>query len=61
LAPSSVKNDWLDAWSLADALRTDGHSWRRLAPEDPLVQELRLLCRDDRKLIAARTALLNQL
>jgi transposase len=60
-APSGVKNDWLDAWSLADALRTDGHAWRRLAPEDPLVQELRLLCRDERKLIAARTALLNQL
>ncbi|MFO0899937.1 MAG: IS110 family transposase [Pirellulales bacterium] len=60
-APSGAKNDWLDAWSLADALRTDGHAWRRLAPEDPLVQELRLLCRDERKLIAARTALLNQL
>lgn len=60
-APSGVKNDWLDAWSLADALRTDGHAWRRLAPEDPLLQELRLLCRDERMLIATRTAYVNQL
>jgi transposase len=60
-APSGVKNDWLDAWSLADALRTDGQAWRRLTPEHPLVQELRLLCRDERKLIADRTALVNQL
>lgn len=28
--PSSNKTDRLDAWSLADALRTDGHGWRAL-------------------------------
>ena len=60
-APSGVKDDWLDAWSLADALRTDGHAWRRLRPEDPLTQELRLLCRDEIRLIEQRTALVNQL
>lgn len=60
-APSGVKNDRLDAWSLADALRTDGHAWRRLRPEDPLTQELRLLCRDEIGLIQQRTAFVNQL
>ncbi len=59
--PCGGKSDHLDAWSFADALRTDGHAWRRLSPEDPRVQELRLLCRDERRLIGQRTALVNQL
>ena len=58
---SGNKTDRLDAWSLADALRVDGHGWRVLAPEDPLVAELRLLCRDEVALIEERTALINQL
>ena len=58
---SGNKTDHLDAWSLADALRTDGHAWRALAPVDPLLQELRLLCRDELNLIGQRTALVNQL
>ena len=60
-APSGVKDDQLDAWSLADALRTDGHGWRTLKPEDPLVLELRLLCRDEHGLIEQRTTLVLQL
>lgn len=60
-APSGVKDDQLDAWALADALRLDGGHWRALASEDPLIQELRLLCRDEVALIAQRTALVNQL
>lgn len=60
-APSGVKDDVLDAWSLSDALRTDGRQWRILKPEDPLTLELRLLCRDERSLIEQRTALINQL
>jgi transposase len=65
-APAGAKDDQLDAWSLADALRLDGVrpdglGWRRLVPEDPIVQELRLLCRDETDLIAQRTALVNQL
>ena len=60
-APSGNKTDRLDAWSLADALRVDGHGWRALAPEDPLVAELRLLCRDECALIEERTANINQL
>lgn len=59
--PGGNKTDRLDAWSLADALRLDGHGWKVLAPEDPLVAELRLLCRDEVALIAERTALVNQL
>jgi transposase len=59
--PSGNKTDRVDAWSLADALRLDGHGWKALAPEDPLVAELRLLCRDEVALIEERTALINQL
>jgi transposase len=56
-APSGVKDDVLDAWSFADALRTDGQAWRPLRPEDPQTQLLRLLCRDEIGLIEQRTAL----
>jgi transposase len=60
-APSGTKTDRLDAWSLADALRMDGQSWRPLRPDDPLTLELRLLCRDEIGLIEQRTALICQL
>lgn len=60
-APSGVKTDFRDAWAFADALRVDGHAWKRLQPLDPLVAELRLLCRDELALIEERTALVNQL
>lgn len=60
-APSGVKSDTLDAWSFADALRTDGAGWRALTPEDPATQLLRLLCRDEIALIQQRTALVLQL
>ena len=57
--PSGAKNDHLDAWCFSDALRTDGHAWRCLKPDDALIQELRLLCRDEIHLIEQRTALVN--
>jgi len=60
-APSGVKDDLLDAWSFADALRTDGHAWRPLQPEDPQTQLLRILCRDEIGLIEQRTAFVHQL
>ena len=60
-APSGDKHDTVDAWTLADALRVDGHGWKPLAKEDPLVAELRLLSRDENELIGERTALVNQL
>jgi hypothetical protein len=60
-APSGVKDDRLDAWSFADALRVDGQDWKSLRPEEPLIKELRLLCRDEVSLIEQRTAFINQL
>jgi transposase len=60
-APSGVKDDSRDAWSMADALRLDGHGWRMLPPLDPLVAELRQVCRDEVTLIEQRTALVVQL
>jgi hypothetical protein len=59
--PSGTKTDRHDAWALADALRTDGHAWRALGPKDPLIEGLRILCRDEVALIEERTALINQL
>ena len=58
---SGDKTDRQDAWSLADALRLDGHGWRALTVQDPVVAELRILCRDEVALIGERTALVNQL
>lgn len=60
-APSGVKDDMLDAWSMADALRTDGSSWKRIMPEDPIIAELLLLCRDEVHLIEKRTACVQEL
>lgn len=60
-APSGAKSDRFDGWALAEGLRLDGHGWKALAPEDPLVLELRLLCRDEVGLIQQRTLLVNQL
>jgi transposase len=58
---AGCKDDHLDAWSFADALRTDGQGWRPLQADTPITQELRLLCRDEVHLIAQRTALVSQL
>lgn len=60
-APAGAKSDRLDAFCFADALRTDGHLWRPLRPQDALTHELRLLCRDEITLISQRTAMVNQL
>jgi Transposase len=48
-------------WMLGDALRVDGQGWKALRPEEPLIKQLRLLCRDEVRLIEQRTALINQL
>ena len=60
-ASSGVKDDQLDAWSFADALRVDGQNWEPLRPESSLIKELRLSCRDEVGLIEQRTAFVNQL
>ena len=59
-APSGNKTDHVDAWSLADALRVDGHGWRTLAKEDPLCRTAAALPRRG-GLNRERTALVNQL
>jgi len=59
--PSGSKTDRHDAWGLADALRTDGHAWVALHPQDEATATLRLLCRDEIVFIQQRTALVNQL
>jgi transposase len=59
--PSGTKTDRHDTWALADALRTDGHAWRILRPQDEATATLRILCRDEIALIEQRTALVNQL
>jgi Transposase len=48
---SGNKTDFLDAWALADALGMDGYCWRALGPSDPLINELRLPCRDEEAFI----------
>jgi transposase len=60
-APGGAKDDRLDSWSFADALRSDGHAWRPLLAEDPQTQLLRILCRDEIALIESRTALILQM
>jgi transposase len=60
-APSGTKTDRHDAGSMADALRTDGHVWRMLRPQDEATATLRVLCRDEIGLIEQRTLLVNQL
>jgi transposase len=60
-SPSGDKADRSDAWSLADALRSDGHGWRKLLPQEEATTVLRALCRDEITLIEQRTLLVNQL
>ena len=60
-SPAGTKTDRHDAWSMADALRTDGHGWVKLLAQDEATSTLRLLCRDEHVLIEQRTALINQL
>ena len=60
-AVSGTKSDRHDAWALADALRTDGHGWRKLLAQDEATALLRALCRDEGALIEQRTRLVNQL
>jgi hypothetical protein len=47
--------------AFADALRVDGQGWKALKPEEPLIKELRLLCRNEVSLIEQRTAFIQQL
>jgi transposase len=59
--PSGAKTDAIDAYLLAKTGRSDLADLRRLAPDSPLVQELKALTRDQDGLIQAQTRLVNQL
>jgi len=59
-SPAGAKDDSRDAEVLADALRTDPHCFRRLAPVDPVVIELREWSRIAEDLTQERTRLANR-
>lgn len=56
-----AKSDTSDAYLLADALRTDGHRFRRLAPQSDAIRALRALVRGRDDLVATRVEMANQL
>lgn len=58
---SAAKDDLRDAFVLAEGLRQRHERLRELRPDEPLLRELRLLCADECRLIADRTALSNRL
>lgn len=55
------KDDRLDAYVLADTLRTDGHRWRPLREDHAETKALRAMCRARRDLVETRVQVLNQL
>ncbi len=59
--PSGAKTDFIDARLLADIGRKDYLAMTPLQPSNELIQELRLLTRDQEGLINSQTRLSNQL
>ena len=59
--PSGAKADQIDAYLLARKGRSDLGELRRLEPDSPLVQELKLRTRDQDALVQTQTRLVNQL
>jgi len=58
---SDSKSDAFDAYVLAEFLRTDHTHLKVLRPSSDRAQELKLLCRDYRRVVRHKTRLLNQL
>jgi hypothetical protein len=58
---SGAKDDRLDAYVLADAVRTDGHRLRALERDAPLTEEIRLRDRARTRKVRARAELCTQL
>lgn len=58
---AGAKDDRLDAFVLADSLRTDMRCFRRVKLDEPTVIELRELSRFDADLAETRNRLTNQL
>lgn len=59
--PAGAKTDAIDAYLLAKKARSDLVDLRRLAPDSPLVQELKALTHDQDGLVQGQTRLVNQL
>lgn len=58
---SDSKSDLFDAYVLAEFVRTDQAHLKVLQPSSEQAQELKLLCRDYRRMVRHKTRLLNQL
>jgi transposase len=58
---SQSKSDPFDAWVLSEFLRTDHGHLRPLAPNSEQAQELKMLTRDQQRMVRHKTRLLNQL
>ena len=58
---SGSKDDTLDAWVLANFLRTDRDSMRELLPSSDLAREIKILVQDRESLVRMKTRLINQL
>src|SRR5262245_56794954 len=58
---SQSKSDSLDAYVLAEFLRTDNAHLRALQPDCAQAQELKMLTRDHQRLVRHKTRLVNQL
>ncbi len=59
--PAGSKDDRRDAFVLAQSMRTDGHSFRHLEPDDPGIVELREWSRMAHELQTSRVALGNRI
>ena len=59
-SPAGAKDDRRDAWTLADALRTDNKAFRRLDPAAPEIVELREWSRIASDLTRDQTRLVNR-
>jgi transposase len=59
--PSGAKTDQIDAYLLARKGRNDLTELRRLVPDSPVARELKLLTRDQDRLIQNQTQVVNQL
>ena len=58
---SDSKSDAFDAYVLAEFLRTDQAHLKALRPSSQNAQELKMLCRDQRRVVRLKSRLLNQL
>jgi len=58
---SGAKDDFFDAFVLANILRTDREQHRPIAPSNDLARELKILTQDREKFVKTKTKLTNQL